>query len=201
MSTDAAVWIGADPGGKKNFGLAILAPDGSAQTWCVNCADEAVEVVVDRVKSAPAGVGIDAPLWWSSAGSSDRKADKWLRKTFHLRGGQVQTGNSLRGGVLIQGMMFAHRIRECFSGVRITESHPNAVLRALNMNWKGFCQEFKVSSTAQNKHEQDAVISAVAAREGFEGRWLKDLSANRHSSEQDPSRFWLAPIRYFWPET
>jgi hypothetical protein len=30
-------------------------------------------------------------------------------------------------------------------------------------------------------------MSAVAAREGFEGRWTIDLSENRHQCEQDPS--------------
>jgi len=43
--------------------------------------------------------------------------------------------------------------------------------------------------------------SATAAREGFEKRWKHDLSIIRLPSEQDPSRFWLAPIHYFWPET
>jgi hypothetical protein len=50
------------------------------------------------------------------------------------------------------------------------------------------------------EHKRDAVISAVAAREGFEGRWIKDLSLNRYPSEQDPSQYWLAPIHYFWPQ-
>lgn len=202
MSTAGAVWIGADPGGKKNFGLAILARDGSAQTWCVNCADEALKVIVANVKSFPAGVGVDAPLWWSSGQSSDREADKWLRKKYRLIHGEIQASNSLKGAVLVQGMMFVQRIRERFPAVGVTESHPKALLSVLKMRNGGqFFQQFSVQVENQDsqEHERDAVISAVAAREGFEGRWLKDLSAIRHSSEQDPSRFWLAPIRYFWP--
>ena len=49
-------------------------------------------------------------------------------------------------------------------------------------------------------HERDAVIAAVAAREGFEKRWCNDLSLNRCTTEQDPSHYWLAPVQYFWPE-
>jgi hypothetical protein len=50
------------------------------------------------------------------------------------------------------------------------------------------------------EHERDAILSAVAAREGFEGRWSNDLALNRLQSEQDPRSYRLAPIHYFWPE-
>jgi predicted nuclease with RNAse H fold len=199
MSPRNHVWIGADPGGKGNFGLAILWSDGSAQTWCVGCADEANEVVSKTVTATPDGVGIDAPLWWSSGRSSDRQADQWLRKRYGLSGGEVQTANSLRGAVLAQGMMFVQRIRDIFPAVPVTETHPNAVLRALELDADRFYRRFSVTVKARNKHERDAVISAVAAREGFCGRWKHDLAVNRHPSEQDPTQFWLASIHYFWP--
>ena len=51
-----------------------------------------------------------------------------------------------------------------------------------------------------NDHERDAAIGAMCAREGFRGRWTVDLARDRHQSEQDPFSYWLAPIRYFWPE-
>ena len=193
------LWIGADPGGEGNFGLAILRSDGSAQTWCVDSADEANEAVSKNVEAVPDGIGIDAPLWWSSGRSSDRQADQWLRKTYGLSGGEVQTVNSLRGAVLAQGMMFVQRIRETFPAVPVTETHPNAVLRALELDADKFYQRFSVTVKARNKHECDAVISAVAAREGFCSRWKHDLAINRHPSEQDPTQYWLAPIHYFWP--
>ncbi len=197
----SAVWIGADPGGKGNFGLAILRSDGSAQTLCVDCADEATELVRDNLKAAsPEGVGVDAPLWWSSGPSSDRQADQWLREKYRLPGGEVQTANSLRGAALVQGMMFVLRIREIFPAVSVTETHPNAVLKALKLDGEKFCRRFSVKTNGETKHERDAIISAVAAREGFSGRWKNDLAVNRHGSEQDPSQFWLAPIHYFWPE-
>ena len=49
-----------------------------------------------------------------------------------------------------------------------------------------FCSIFSVNGTAESKHRQDALISAVAAREGFEGRWTIDLSKNRHECETRP---------------
>lgn len=203
MKRTGDVWIGADPGGMNNFGLAILESNGSAQTWCVNCADEAVDAIAERVSSPPAGVGVDAPLWWSSGRSSDRQADQWLRKKYGLSGGEVQASNSLRGAALVQGAMFVQRVRERFPNVNVTEAHPNALLKALGQNWGEFRRHFAVTTKIENdrKHECDAIIAAVAAREGFEGRWRIDLSTARKPGEQDPLQFWLAPIHYFWPET
>ena len=77
----------------------------------------------------------------------------------------------------------------------MTEAHPKAVRRELRLeDWAEFYSRFSIEGIAQNEHEQDAVVSAVAAREGFEGRWPIDLSKNRHECEQDPSAYWLAPM-------
>lgn len=203
MSSDGKIWIGADPGGKGNFGLAILRSNGVVKTYCVDCTDEAVQIVVQQVTSKPDGVGVDAPLWWSSGRSGDRQSDKWLRTRYGLPGGQVQAANSLRGAALVQGAMFVQRMREHFPGIGVTETHPKAVWKALKMkSGSAFATHFGVEAKLRNDqaHESDAVISAVAAREGFEGRWLNDLGRTRYASEQDPSTYWLAPIHYFWPE-
>jgi predicted nuclease with RNAse H fold len=94
-------------------------------------------------------------------------------------------------------------MREHFPGVGVTETHPKAVWKALKMkNGSVFAKHFGVKAEIRDdqEHESDAIISAVAACEGFEGRWLNDLGRTRYPSEQDPSTFWLAPIHYFWPE-
>lgn len=203
MSQEGRTWIGLDPGGKNNFGVAVLQSDGQAYTCHVDCADEAVEAVMQRIEQQPSGGGVDAPLWWSSGSSGSRRADQWLRDTYGLSGGQVQAANSLQGAVLVQGAMFVLRMREHFPGLPVTETHPKAMQVALNTtSGEAFRRRFSVqaAATGETEHERDAVISAVAAREGFEGRWDNDLSLYRYPSEQDPSRYWLAPVHYFWPE-
>lgn len=202
MSGDEGFWVGADPGGKGNFGVAVLRTDGLVCTVRVSCVDEAIDAVCRWMQGPPAGLGVDAPLWWSSSLSGGRSADRWLRDKYRLSGGQVQAVNSLRGAVLAQGMMFVQRMRECFADVRVTETHPKALLHALDVEEGDFYLRHRVRLDAGvvSEHERDAVISAVAAREGFEERWSCDLSRHRLPSEQDPSRFWLAPIHYFWPD-
>jgi predicted nuclease with RNAse H fold len=193
------MWIGVDPGGKDAFGLAILNDDGQFSTHCFSCADEAIKHLSER----PTGIGIDAPMWWSSGLSGDRLADEWIRKQYPQIGyGTIQAANSLRGACLVQGALFAERARQLFPAVPITEAHPKAVLRALGYTWSEFCSAFAVKGIAENdEHRQDALVSAVAAREGFEGRWPIDLGKKRYECEQDPSAYWLAPMDYFWPNT
>lgn len=201
MSDTDKAWVGVDPGGKGKFGLAILRTDGSVRTWCVNCADEAVALVIDNVNKQPSGVGVDAPMWWSSGPSSNRHADQWIRDKYDLSGGQVQAINSLRGAALAQGMMFVQRLRERFPDVNVTEVHPKAVLSALSLQEDSFYMKYGIETEKKDEDERDAIISAVAAREGFEGRWRNDLSLMRYPSEQDPANYWLAPVQYYWPET
>lgn len=199
----AGAWIGADPGGENNFGVAILKTHGSAHVCCVDYVDMAIEVIREHVPVLPAGVGVDSPLWWSSGRAGLRAADQYIRDEYGIPSKNVQATNSMWGSVLVQGMMFVARIRELFPQVNVTETHPKAVLKALHQDdWKRFFDELPVDLTLGMlpEHKRDAVISAIAAREGFENRWPIDLANNRSPSEQDPFHHWLAPIHYFWPK-
>jgi hypothetical protein len=68
-------WFGADPGGIKNFGLAVLHEDGRFETGCCSSVDDAVSWI-----KQPEAVGIDCPLWWSSAAGGGRSVDAWIRE-------------------------------------------------------------------------------------------------------------------------
>jgi predicted nuclease with RNAse H fold len=164
--------------------------------------DAAISVLRNHVEARPAGVGVDAPLWWCSGSAGLRKADKWIRDGYDLPNRNVQAVNSLWGSVLAQGMMFVARIREIYPGVNVTETHPKAVLVALGREtWTDYISALSTKLTVDTKpdHQRDAVISAVAAREGFEGRWKRDLISDRYPTEQNPTAHWLAPVHYFWP--
>ncbi len=202
MTEGAAQWVGADPGGEGNFGIAILTGDKPVQTLSVDHADDAIDFVRAHLNHAPAGVGVDAPLWWSSGRSGDRHSDRWLRTRYGLSGGEIQAANSLRGAALTQGAMFVQRIRELYPAVPVTESHPKALLKVLTQgDWDKFKERFALNANFVNEHERDALIAAASAREGFQGRWSHDLSIERLPAEQAPHSYWLAPVHYYWPES
>ena len=196
-------WVGADPGGKRRFGMAFLEDDSGDWSFkLVSSVDEAVEAI-SRM-GAPLGVGIDSPMWWSSGEASRRKADEWIRRYYGIHPGTVQAPNSLSGSALVGGMMLASRIREAFPEadppIRITESHPKALMRALELREHVEIRSFDIPRCG-SEHERDAAVAAMCAREGFSGRWTIDLiEKERYPSEQDPLKYWLAPVHYYWPE-
>ena len=191
-------WVGADPGGKDAFGLAFVDVSGPVRCATVSSVDEAVKTILATGK--PLGLGIDAPMWWSGCEGGGRMADARLRKRYAIPSGTIQSGNSLRGAALICGALLASRIREEFPALRITESHPKALLRAMDLDEARFAARFGIEARWRNEHERDAAVAAVCAREGFEGRWPTDLAKHRDRSEQNPKAYWLAPMSYFWPE-
>lgn len=192
-------WVGADPGGSNTFGLAFLDASGRLRCDTVSCVDEAARRILREGK--PRGMGIDAPMWWSSGKGGGRKADERIRRGYGISSGTVQSVNSLQGAALVAGAMLAFRIRQAYPRTAITESHPKALLKALGIDGPGFASRFGIVATWNNDHERDAAIAAVCAREGFSGYWATDLAAERHGSEQDPESHWLGPIHYYWPES
>ena len=200
MKEPEKFWVGADPGGKGRFGLAFLCKDGRVECATVSSVDEAMEKIKEN--GNPLGLGVDAPMWWSSREGGGRKVDQRLRDAYGIPPGTVQSVNSLQGAALVGGALLAFRIRQDYPTIRITESHPKALLKACyDDHWEKFANKFKIPSCSwRNEHERDAIVAAVCAREGFEERWNSNLTQNRYLSEQNPLDFWLAPIHYYWPE-
>ena len=159
MNTMRRFWVGADPGGKGAFGLAFVDVSGAMRCKTVSSVDEAVKAVTTMGK--PLGLGIDAPMWWSAGEGGGRRADARLRERYGIPGGTVQSGNSLRGAALIGGALLASRIRDEFPGLRITESHPKALLLPLGHDATRFAARFGIEARWANEHERDAAIAAV----------------------------------------
>ena len=207
-------WFGADPGGANAFGVALLGPDGSFESAVVSCADDATKWLSRKAVTILAA-GIDAPLWWSSGNSGDRAADQFLREQFNLSGGTVQAANSLRGAVLIQGALLAMGLRRQSPNLAITEAHPKALLKALwpdlsksERPWEKIAKRFRLEGPEpdddERKDKRDALLAAVAAREGSAGLWKCDLALCERPKEeqdpQDPDAVPWGPVHYWWPE-
>jgi hypothetical protein len=193
-------WLGADPGGINSFGVARLYADGQFDTKIVSSVDEASTFIGTSV-----AVGIDCPMWWSSGRGGGRKVDSCLRQKYGIPSGTVQSVNSLKGAVVIQGILLAMKIREVTPNCVITETHPKALLRAMDLaanDWDSIRTRFSLSGLQPDtEHERDAIISAVVAREGMLGRWVTDLSTILGLNEINPHRMWFGKVRYWWPES
>jgi predicted nuclease with RNAse H fold len=156
-------WIGADPGGKRAFGIALLHDDGNFDCATVSCTDEALDWLT-RKKAIGRPMGIDAPLWWSSGPGAGRRVDAWLRKRYRITAGTVQSANSLRGAALVQGMMLALRYRALAPEAPITEAHPKALLIAQGINTgdgTAIRQHYRLNQIVPTEHVRDAVLEPV----------------------------------------
>jgi hypothetical protein len=203
------IWFGADPGGDNKFGVPILREDCSFDTDLRSSAEEAMDWLkekTDWLKQEPSAAGIDAPLWWSAGQRGWRKADCKLKNQYPKAAKVVLALNSLMGACLVQGVMLAIHLRERFRSLPITEAHPKALLWALDLNddtnnWPKLAERFGLKGDPPvTEHQRDALLAAVAAREGFLKRWPNDLATDRFPEEQDPAKIPHAPIVYWWPD-
>jgi hypothetical protein len=191
-------WLGCDPGGKNKFGVVRLSSRGSFSASTLASVDD----VLQTIDCEPLEVGIDCPLWWITCEGGGRKADRWIRENYGLSGGEVQSVNRLRGAAVVQGILLAMKLREQYPSVRITEAHPKALIKAIKMTGSDvFKLHFELSGQLSSEHERDALVAAVAAREGFSNRWDVDLSLKLSQSELDPKNLWFGAVNYWWPNT
>ena len=102
--------------------------------------------------------------------------------------------------------MLALLVRRKFPAVRISESHPKALLYGLGLRKKpddeAVSESLGIRAGWEGEHQRDAAVAAFSAREGFCGRWA-DLALLPQDSEmdpKDPQSCSLAPIFYFWPK-
>ncbi|MEQ1813193.1 MAG: hypothetical protein ABL860_01900 [Candidatus Nitrotoga sp.] len=160
------ILLGFDPGGINSFGWATLHLDEAGQfvkltTGIASNAPDAIGNAWPIAASAPAGVGIDTPLFWVEKG--DRHADAYIRQRVVNAGGHsgtVNSVNSLRGACLVQGIITARLVATLWPSAIITEAHPKALLRL----WEE-AELFVTNYLPPNytEHERDAALAAVAA--------------------------------------
>jgi IS66 C-terminal element/Protein of unknown function (DUF429) len=101
-------FVGFDPGGINKFGWAVLesAPQSLqfvAAGICTGVAAVMAEASAALQNQQPAGVGIDAPLFWVQEG--DRAADRFVRRLALDAGGERAAGiYSLIGTAKLNGL-------------------------------------------------------------------------------------------------
>jgi predicted nuclease with RNAse H fold len=202
-------WFGADPGGSRNgkpcFGVAWLRKNGMFETSATDCAHSAMRWI-QKHSVTPLAIGIDCPLWWSSSRGGERQVDVLLRQKYRGRIGQsVQSLNSLQGAILVQGTLLACEARKHWKDVKITETHPRALRKAMHLNtepWSTIAQKFDLDGPEPETPDQlDALLSAAVARNGYKHAWTVDLAElPRGEGEMDPQHTFFGKVNYYWFE-
>jgi predicted nuclease with RNAse H fold len=202
-------WFGAAPGGSRNgkpcFGVAWLRKNGIFETASTDCAHSALRWI-QKHSITPSALGIDCPLWWSSSNSGERHVDVVLRKKYRDNISQsVQALKSLPAAVLVQGMMLASEARKHWKDIKITETHPRALLKAMDLNkepWSAIAGKFDLDGPEPETVDQfDALISAAIARNGCKHAWTTDLTdLPRGEGEMDPQHSFFGRVNYYWFE-
>ena len=68
------VCVGADPGGKKAFGVATVDERGNMYISTVSSLAGAMDWIIEATDGKrPGRLGIDAPMWWSAVLGAGRR--------------------------------------------------------------------------------------------------------------------------------
>ena len=202
------------PGGVHQFGWCVA--DGTAdgirirRSGLASHALGAFTAIVGalQVDEQPAAAGIDSPLFWVTDG--DRAADKCIRRAMKTLGapnvgGTVQQVNSLRGACLSQGILVAHLLRQRWPHIRVSESHPKALLWLLKVaTVKRSAIAIKVRDipgvgcepdASCGEHERDAALGALAANAMLTAQagW-RDLRLQERDAFEP-----ISPVEYWMP--
>ena len=211
MSPQPVFILGFDPGGRQGFGWSVCIVEGSELRYCKSGVADNAQAIMQSFKLPTSAkveaAGIDAPMFWSSQGN--RFVDDTIRKKlkgrilpkgkgFPTKGGKVLQVNSLRGGALAQGPLLGKYLLKAYPTLNITEAHPTALLRLLNVPWFKSQLDLlgELIEDLPNEHQRDATIAAFAAwsmRQKEEG-W-RDL----YLDEPCPVKLFGIPVSYWMP--
>lgn len=207
------VYLGYDPGGDGKHGVAVLRIAGGRpvrlDTHLLPTA-ESVIAFVEGVENVLLGIGVDTLTGWSTGSCGWRPADRWLRRQYPAVSNSVASPNSLYGAMAVNGMSVLIALREKFSNLFVTETHPKVLhwhLRGERYDYANagprmnqvLANQVGIPIAPKNEHEWDAAISAIAAYLGASGQWSHDL----HSLPVDGAERLVFPCgltQYAWPE-
>jgi len=184
--------LGYDPGGNGGHGVATLFIDDSYTP---------IEMVAQTLGTANAvidwfsqftnvsGIGIDTLTKWATGASGWRPADLWLRKRYPEVALSVAAPNSLRGSMVIGGMIVESWFYSRYPKALISETHPKVLYFALKnqkYDWKQSSREMSdflseqlgISFDARDEHQFDSAMSCYAVFQYLRGDWKKNLHAD-----------------------
>ena len=175
------ILLGFDPGGAGAFGWCVSElshelPLRVRNTGIANHAEDAVAAALAELTTSDSvsAAAIDAPLLWAAAG--DRRSDQFIRTRILALGasaGSVQHVSSLQGACLVQGILAGMLLRERYSTLPLSESHPKAFLWLMGLATDAsppptialsdLHRLLATDGRVVSDHERDAAIATLSA--------------------------------------
>jgi hypothetical protein len=202
---EADIFLGFDPGGGRKFGVALV-QGRNVRVATRSGIAEALSWARSECKAAtPVAANIDSLLHWSTGATGWRKADEWLRTKYPDVRSSVVSPNALYGAMTIGGMGLAIELRRTWPSIRLNETHPKVLYRALTgeryaleklpVAVQCFASQANIECVDEvdNDHQFDALLSAWATREGYTQGW-QDLAEPKADHT-----FPAGKVNYLWP--
>ena len=214
------LFLGYDPGGGDKHGVAAveIRPDGAfnePNTNCLGNVEKVLEWLAERHTEAPAAIGIDTLLTWSTVGrpgNSGRVCDRALRARYPESANKVVAQNSLFSSMTINGIIVAKRAVAL--GLPVIESHPTLTMATVAREphstysaeqlWCWFDKQSPPGRKKRNRktdHMADAVVAAWCASRHHYGHWITNLhDLDAPGDVHNPITSSTARVRYPWPQ-
>jgi hypothetical protein len=200
-----STFLGFDPGGSHNFGVAILDGITATATTVSSIAAAISWATLECGSKTPIAAGIDTMLHWCDGPGRWRPADIRLRAAYPAARSSIISPNGLYGSMGTGGMGLALRLRERWPDIALNETHPKVLAFGIRherhkdsdpmaaIAWYAEYSGLDLSKLS-NHHELDAMLSAWATREGVAHGW-GDLVTD------DPTLILPAGrVTYLWPD-
>ncbi|GAB5388142.1 MAG: hypothetical protein Alpg2KO_11100 [Alphaproteobacteria bacterium] len=162
--------LGYDPGGKGTNGVARVSLDQTGKIRAVDAescstSDDAQTWLECRSVGVDA-LAIDTLLAWTHG---QRDLDRSLRARYGLPSGSVQSAGSLRGAMLVNGVLVA---RHFMGQLSLFEVNPKATLRSVA---NAMQNEYTQICDVYSEHAADAALGAWVVGQWMLGVWKFDL--------------------------
>lgn len=210
---------GCDPGGRDNFGVALLEQEHgtpvSSITHVCGSAREAAEWITEKVPMEEGCLlSMDTFLYWSPDAGGIREVDKLLRRKYPVMQRSIMSHNSTFGAMPVGGMSLAVLLSRHFGpNVQFNEAHPKVLYYLLTGDKYNFrlnrdkMSRWLINETLHqptmraimNEHEFDALMCAYAGLQGIRGEYSDRLP--KKDTEVCLFHPEIGVPAFYWPES
>jgi hypothetical protein len=157
-------------------------------------------------------MGVDTLTLWSTGPAGWRPADRALRAVYPPDVGiSVQSPNSLRGAMPINGAAVVRELGRTYNQLKVTETHPKVLYFELSdeiydypginnqmIEWLQQLMGLNLLEV-ESEHAWDALISAYVAKQWATKQWKADLHQLPGNPQEQLVSVYSDQAYYIWP--